>query len=600
MVIDNKEGINKKISSFILVSCFIILLMSIVIADIGVTHDRLNIVTINAAGAAIGGYGLSINQTTSYIFNLSINYTYHGADATDAHNLTSLNVSLWNNFNYSVSAATPTRGSNGTGNLSGGNSAAFKNTTIDGITVLSWYNSTGGNLINSTGPLGGSQNGSFFWFNGSADVPGKYNISIRFYYNHSVFYNETNITIRVNDTRKPYNVNVTTNGKLNTAITHSNLSDLIFINVSAFDNGNLLGLGDDVTGVNITIFNYTEGINNSYMATKVAGTHEWDYNLDTTKFPDGPYNISIVVNDTDGNINRTTNISVNIDNTHPSGTYSCSPVTVNVGDIVTCTCTPSDTFSNINTTATGYDATPSTQNTGTHEISCSYQDLAGNTGIAYTTYYVEMSGGVPPSGTGPSGTTTPVTKTSSFAEITPETPVTMTNFAADSGVKEIQVEVSQTASNVKVTVSKYETTPSAVSTSKTGTYKYLKVDTQNLADKLSKATMTIQVEKTWVSGQGITKEDVALFKYDETSSQWNELTTTYASEDATYYYYTAEVNSFSYFAIASSKVTEEAPPAEEQPTGGMLGLPYWVWIIIGLVGLVIIIGGGAALRKKKK
>jgi len=74
--------------------------------------------------------------------------------------------------------------------------------------------------------------------------------------------------------------------------------------------------------------------------------------------------------------------------------------TVTSGDVVTCTCSPTDSLSEINTSATTITTTPSTANTGTFTESCGFADNAGNTGIASTTYTVELSGGGSSSGGG--------------------------------------------------------------------------------------------------------------------------------------------------------------------------------------------------------
>ena len=52
--------------------------------------------------------------------------------------------------------------------------------------------------------------------------------------------------------------------------------------------------------------------------------------------------------------------------------------------------------------------------------------------------------------------------------------------------------------------------------------------------------MELQVEKSWVSSKSLAKEKVSLFRYNETTNQWNELTTTFKEEDATYYYYSGK------------------------------------------------------------
>jgi PGF-pre-PGF domain-containing protein len=219
-------------------------------------------------------------------------------------------------------------------------------------------------------------------------------------------------------------------------------------------------------------------------------------------------------------------------------------------------------------------------------------DVAGNSASATASYEVKpRSSGSSTAG----GTATPVSatiKTQSFTKITPGVAEIVKNFDAGVGLKEIQISVNNEAQNVKITVTKYDGKPAEVSVSKTGkVYQYLQIKEQNLGSKLSKATVTAKVEKAWVSSNGLMKEDVAVSKFDEVNKKWNELSTTYSSEDDTYYYYSADVNSFSYFALGEKTVLvdgEEVGVSEEAEQRA--GIPMWVWIVVGLVVLAIVAG----------
>jgi len=550
------------------------------------------------------------NRFKGHIYNISIN---NSAGAT-SWNITSVNITFWNGtLNYSNALYGVYTGSNGTGNLTtvdaGGN--VWFNITNDGMAqTLSWKagNTTGATLL-----WGNSSQTAYFWFNATAPNPGKYNITVRVTYNQTasgqtaLLYNETNITIWINDTTPIANITFYGNGLDRTvgAVTNAgNYSGDLVLNVSMWENSN------EIRSVlfNISFFNYTtNGTVWTFAAANTTTSPDyWTYTLDTTKLPDGHYNLTVLANDTNGNWVGNFSVNITIDNTIPTGTFSCNPTEdLFVGQTVTCTCSPADTFTGINVSGTTYTANPSTTDAGSITQTCVFRDMAGNLvtlSDSYTIWGNNIGGS---SSGGGSSTSTPTI--SMFAEITPAAPVTVTNFASDSGVKQIKVEVSQTANNVQVSAVKYGTTqPPAVSTSKSGVYKYVKIETQNLANKLSKATMTIDVNKTWVSGQSLTKDDIAVYKYDNASSQWNELTTTYSSEDTNYYYYTVEVGSFSYFAIAPKPVTtteepstttEEPSTTENQSSIGLLSLPYWAWIIIGVIILAVI---GIIILKRKK
>jgi len=180
----------------------------------------------------------------------------------------------------------------------------------------------------------------------------------------------------------------------------------------------------------------------------------------------------------------------------------------------------------------------------------------------------------------------------------------MKNFDSEVGIKQIQIEVSSQAQSVKITVTKHDSKPAEVSVEKTGNvFQYLQIETQNLEDKLSKGTVTIRVEKSWVSDQGLDRNDVALFKFDEAAEVWNELTTTFSEEDDTNYFYDAEVTSFSYFVIGGKAVVGDGEPGAdgevadgvEEEAGRNL---TWLWVLIIVVIVIVIIGGVVKKRSQ--
>jgi hypothetical protein len=61
---------------------------------------------------------------------------------------------------------------------------------------------------------------------------------------------------------------------------------------------------------------------------------------------------------------------------------------------------------------------------------------------------------------------------------------------------------------------------------------------------------------------------IVLMKY---GSEWIELPTELIDEDEGYYYFKAEVESFSVFAIAAAKVVEPEEPREPEVTPGIPG-----------------------------
>ena len=93
----------------------------------------------------------------------------------------------------------------------------------------------------------------------------------------------------------------------------------------------------------------------------------------------------------------------------------------------------------------------------------------------------------------------------------------------------------------------------------------------------------------------IDRDNIAMFKFDETSEEWNELITIYVDEEGDYYNYDVELSSFSYFTI-SEKVVAEAESEEKSIVDTIeKKIPEvvkenlkWLWITFGGVVLIVI------------
>ena len=139
-------------------------------------------------------------------------------------------------------------------------------------------------------------------------------------------------------------------------------------------------------------------------------------------------------------------------------------------------------------------------------------------------------------------------------------------------------------------MTKYDGKPAEVSVVKTGkVYQYMQINASNLGNKLEKAKIIAKVNKSWIVSNGVSRNDIAISKFDESNSKWNELPTSFNSEDDDYYYYETEVNSFSYFAI--SEKTTVADTGTETGTGTTGGAAEegkswtWLWVLIAVVVL---------------
>ncbi len=155
------------------------------------------------------------------------------------------------------------------------------------------------------------------------------------------------------------------------------------------------------------------------------------------------------------------------------------------------------------------------------------------------------------------------------------TPAVRTNFNLEAKVKEIELEVNRSLSSIEITVIGYDGRPSGVATKTGPVYKYLQIEAPiALGNALEKATVTVQVEKSWVTSNNMTRSQVSVFKLNETSNRWLELLTDYSSQDSTNYYYEVELKSFSYFAIGKeTPVQNTSPVTNLQNTGGNVVLP---------------------------
>jgi len=561
---EKKEGINKKnIFSLLVVGLFLILSINFVSSAITVVSP------VNYSNFS-GAFGPLVFFNVSYI---------NGTDFTDAKNVT---------FYYNLSGVWTKIGSGApatgcskavAGSLESCNVSLNLSGLTDGFYSI---NVTLANL--STVGTAGANNYLLYGATGTGT---------------------TNVIML--DSTPP---NVSFSGITNT-MNNGNYSGIKYANVS---------VSNWPAGISSVYFNvtYANGTQVSFTQALLTTSPYYNITLNTSTLYDGLYNLTVYANDTVNNFNRSQYIQIVVDNTVPTPSLNCTPVNANRGQIVTCICSAGTGISGVgsgsfsdsanpddNTLGTFTDSsftrTFTSSNTGTFTPSCTITSSSGTSASVTTTYAVILTSTT--SSTNSPGTTTttpaiPVTTTQAFNTITPSTPVTMSNFGTDT-VTQIQIEVSQTATNVNVQVDKYISKPAAVLVDKTDSYSYLHIITQNLTDKLSKATMTIQVNKTWVSGKGLAKEEVALYRYDESTNVWSLLPTTFGSEDNNYYIYNIVLDHFSYFAIAPNKAAAtQTPSPTPNAKGEFLGLPYWAWVAIVVV--ILIIGGGFALKKKLK
>ena len=363
----------------------------------------------------------------------------------------------------------------------------------------------------------------------------------------------------------------------------------IFANVTASDTNK--------NSLVFSLYNSTSLVNQTVYADSYA-----TISINWTGLPVETYTYNVTANDSATNSNSTLTRTFYLDSTVPTATASCTPSNpTDNGEQVTCTCSGSDSGSGIASSTANLVYTTSTAGSFTYD--CSVTNNAGLSASTTATYLVSGGGGGS-SGGGGGGTT----KSNTFTKITPGNVSIMKNFDKETGIKEIQINVNNPAQNVRIIVTKYDGKPAEVSVEKTGkVYQYMQIKTENLGDKLEKAVVKIKVEKSWTSENGLDKDKIALFKFNENSKKWDELSTVYDTSDDTYDYFDVELTSFSYFAISEKTVAEEEGEevgVDTTPSGdldeGTRDLT-WLWAVIAvLVVLVAIVMNRKKINFLKK
>jgi len=122
----------------------------------------------------------------------------------------------------------------------------------------------------------------------------------------------------------------------------------------------------------------------------------------------------------------------------------------------------------------------------------------------------------------------------------------------DLGLRQINLTIINESNAVKLSALRVLTLSSSISEKSGEVYRYIKIEAANI-NGTCKISIMLQVEKTWTQNNSLDKEDISLFKFDNSSSQWKKLATQFSSEDPNYYFFNSETESFSYFAIAGEK-----------------------------------------------
>lgn len=182
-----------------------------------------------------------------------------------------------------------------------------------------------------------------------------------------------------------------------------NYSQNLIINISSID---------ATIGIQAVIFNITNSTgqqNSTIVAIREGSTSSYSVTINTSNYPDGVYNITAYINDSLGNLNNSAKTyQLTFDNTLPSLSHSCDAYSAEENDVITCSCSSSDSLSGINSSygssGVSFTANPSTSSTGSNfQTTCTTQDRAGNLNTSTLYYNVTSIRQSSSSGSGGSG-----------------------------------------------------------------------------------------------------------------------------------------------------------------------------------------------------
>lgn len=303
------------------------------------------------------------------------------------------------------------------------------------------------------------------------------------------------------------------------------------------------------------------------------------------RFKNGAYNITFNATDANGNENQSDATFTVSDTTSPNSGIISSSVTGSTTATVTITgvnesvnatvwygansssSTAAEVTTSVTTGATDFATTQEVTLTGlTAETRYYYnvtlRDYNGqvkrNGTFTFTTDAAAAAATTTTTSSGSSGggvaagaaSNVQASKAQVWSSVAAGTSLTMTVNKAQIGITEITVgNVVNELSNAEIKASSLNDNP--VSESAAGrVFQYLQINKKNMGDDdVTDITIKFRVTKTWLSENGLTQGDVALWRYK--NNVWTMLSTTFASSDETYVYYEADTPGFSYFAIGN-------------------------------------------------
>lgn len=168
-----------------------------------------------------------------------------------------------------------------------------------------------------------------------------------------------------------------------------------------------------------------------------------------------------------------------------------------------------------------------------------------------------------------------------FALLDQDSPVSLSSSdftSLHSPLNGLAISVSEPSSGVKVTFEKLDARPAAVGSDPSGElYSYVGISVENLDESsISSASVTFDVNRSWIDGNGIDESTVVLNRFS--GGAWQSLETAKLSEGAESVTFQAETPGFSTFAITAQKsvpqtVEEGAEAAPERASEAEAAAP---------------------------
>ncbi len=153
-------------------------------------------------------------------------------------------------------------------------------------------------------------------------------------------------------------------------------------------------------------------------------------------------------------------------------------------------------------------------------------------------------------------------------------------------ISEIEIQPSRRVCCTKMTVWQLTTRPAEVPAPSGEAYSYLTIVAENVQEgDVEEATISFQIERSWMSGRGFEENEIILCRYDSGDNTWDALETQKIGENQGLLNYSASSPGLSLFAITGEGAApDQLPEASSAPM-----LPLWVWVATALVLVAVVI-----------